>query len=387
MAKHDLNPKRIFSASGCLTEDALMLYTQHHLSAAQQLEIEEHLSHCDLCSDSLEGYTLWMEKHALKQPLKAGYETLKVSPAAFFSRTALIRKRIKQRVNFHKQVVAVKNQRKIQKPYTWLATAATVILFLAVFYIVRVQNIFDNQKLAETIQNKETTIPIHSNQLDSSSANMVEIAQNQSRQGLKRILPAKAIDEKTTEKDNLQIINNSEIVLHTEVTETKREETLAAPVTISADEQDISAMESKVKPAAAQSSKRIDAEEDRVVYVEGVTTRAKSTQMGKSDVVFEVVEQQPQFPGGEQKMKEFLSTNLKYPALAKENGVSGTVVVTFVVQKNGKIVDIKILKGIGAGCDEEAVSAVQKMPNWTPGKLKGKKVNVSLNLPIEFRLK
>jgi len=101
---------------------------------------------------------------------------------------------------------------------------------------------------------------------------------------------------------------------------------------------------------------------------------------------FTVVEQMPEFPGGEANMMKFLHENIKYPQMARESGIAGSVYVTFVVSKTGQISDVKILRGIGGGCDEEALRVVRAMPSWIPGKQNGKSVPVQFNLPIKFTL-
>lgn len=102
--------------------------------------------------------------------------------------------------------------------------------------------------------------------------------------------------------------------------------------------------------------------------------------------VFDVVEEQPEFPGGVQKLYEFIGKNIQYPPMARESGVQGKVYVQFVVGKDGKIREAKVLRGIGSGCDEEALRVVKMMPSWTPGKQRGKAVSVRYNLPIVFKL-
>jgi protein TonB len=99
-----------------------------------------------------------------------------------------------------------------------------------------------------------------------------------------------------------------------------------------------------------------------------------------------VVEQMPDFPGGLEELSKFLHDNIKYPQLAREDGTSGTVYITFVVSKSGKISNVKVLRGIGSGCDEEAIRVVRKMPDWKPGKQNGAAVPVQYNLPIKFNL-
>lgn len=103
--------------------------------------------------------------------------------------------------------------------------------------------------------------------------------------------------------------------------------------------------------------------------------------------VFTIVEEMPSFPGGEAKLMEYLQTKIKYPGIARENGISGRVYVTFVVDKDGKIKEAKLLRGIGGGCDEEALRVVKSMPDWKPGRQNGRNVSVQYNLPVNFNLK
>lgn len=102
--------------------------------------------------------------------------------------------------------------------------------------------------------------------------------------------------------------------------------------------------------------------------------------------IFMVVESMPSFPGGEQQLNKYLYESIKYPQMAKESGIQGRVFVTFVVEKNGEVTDVRVLRGIGGGCDEEAIRVVENMPKWTPGKQRGKPVRVQFNLPIKFTL-
>ena len=102
--------------------------------------------------------------------------------------------------------------------------------------------------------------------------------------------------------------------------------------------------------------------------------------------VFTIVEEMPAFPGGEGERNKFLAENIQYPQQATENGIQGTVYVSFVVDSKGNVTDVKILRGIGGGCDEEALRVVKMMPKWHPGKQNGKNVRVLFNMPIYFKL-
>jgi periplasmic protein TonB len=103
--------------------------------------------------------------------------------------------------------------------------------------------------------------------------------------------------------------------------------------------------------------------------------------------VFSVVEVMPRFPGGEAELFKFLGSNLKYPDDAQDAGIAGVVYVTFVVEKDGSIGQARVLRGIGGGCDEEALRVVRSMPKWEPGMQRGKPVRVQYNLPFRFTLK
>ncbi len=102
--------------------------------------------------------------------------------------------------------------------------------------------------------------------------------------------------------------------------------------------------------------------------------------------VFRIVEKMPKFPGGTKKLLNYLATHIKYPAEARKAKIQGRVFVNFIVEKDGSISHVNVLKGIGHGCDKEAVQAVENMPRWIPGLQKGKPVRVSYNLPVKFSL-
>ncbi len=102
--------------------------------------------------------------------------------------------------------------------------------------------------------------------------------------------------------------------------------------------------------------------------------------------IFTVVESMPSFPGGDAGVYAYLQENTKYPKQAREADITGTVYVAFVVEKDGSITDVRILRGIGGGCDEEAMRVVNNMPRWTPGKQRNIPVRVNFHLGIKFTL-
>ncbi|MCI5709793.1 MAG: TonB family protein [Prevotella sp.] len=102
--------------------------------------------------------------------------------------------------------------------------------------------------------------------------------------------------------------------------------------------------------------------------------------------VFTTVEQMPSFPGGDAALMNWLRKNVRYPAVAEENGIQGRVVVSFVVERNGSITDVQVVKSVDPSLDKEASRVVKSMPNWIPGKQNGSAVRVKYNVPVTFRL-
>jgi len=102
--------------------------------------------------------------------------------------------------------------------------------------------------------------------------------------------------------------------------------------------------------------------------------------------VFDVVEQMPSFPGGDAELMKFLNSHIKYPAVAEENGIQGRVVATFVVERDGSITDVKVIKSVDPSLDKEAIRVLKSMPKWIPGKQNGSAVRVKYTVPVTFRL-
>ena len=111
-----------------------------------------------------------------------------------------------------------------------------------------------------------------------------------------------------------------------------------------------------------------------------------TAQTKKNDMVFDVVEVMPQFPGGQIAMLKYIMENMKYPEQAMKEGIQGRVAVSFIVEKDGSISDVKPILSVHPLLNKEAVRVVESMPKWTPGKQNGKPVRVRFNLPVMFKL-
>ncbi len=124
-------------------------------------------------------------------------------------------------------------------------------------------------------------------------------------------------------------------------------------------------------------------EQEVSTQVEAAEERIKAYE---EEVIFTVVEEPPRFSGGESARQHYFGNNLRYPEEARREGIQGTVFVSFVVEKDGSISNVKVLRGIGGGCDEEAVRVAEMMPRWEPGHQRGEPVRVQFSMPVRFRL-
>ncbi len=131
----------------------------------------------------------------------------------------------------------------------------------------------------------------------------------------------------------------------------------------------------------------IQAEDTKEEVVIAPPVEAPVEEEEEEETIFMVVETMPEFPGGPQELFKFLSQNVKYPVIAQENGIQGRVICQFVVNKDGSIVDVEVVRSGGdASLDKEAVRVIKSMPKWKPGKQRGKAVRVKYTVPVNFRL-
>ena len=126
-------------------------------------------------------------------------------------------------------------------------------------------------------------------------------------------------------------------------------------------------------------------ETDKAVEVKYVPIEVEEEEVEETQI-FQVVEEMPEFPGGMAECMKWLGKNMKYPTISQENGVQGRVIVQFVVNRDGSIVDATVARGVDPYLDKEALRVVGQMPKWKPGKQRGKAVRVKYTLPVMFRL-
>lgn len=128
-----------------------------------------------------------------------------------------------------------------------------------------------------------------------------------------------------------------------------------------------------------------EADETTVIDVAPVIETAEEEEEEETQVFF-IVEDMPEFPGGDAALRKYLATQVNYPVIAQENGIQGKVYVTFVVGKDGKVSNARVARGVDPSLDKEALRVVNSLPTWKPGKQRGKPVNVSYTVPINFVL-
>ena len=152
------------------------------------------------------------------------------------------------------------------------------------------------------------------------------------------------------------------------------------PETVLSDIIDIQDNEAEVETTDFNSEDEADAR------VEIQAPIAPPEEEEEEQVIHIRVEKMPEFPGGQDALNRYLVRNIKYPLLAQENGIQGRVVCQFVVNSDGSIVDIAVVRGVEESLDKEAIRVIKSMPKWTPGRQGGKSVRVKYTLPIRFKL-
>jgi protein TonB len=176
---------------------------------------------------------------------------------------------------------------------------------------------------------------------------------------------------------------NREVTIEEEMVEiTKQDEQKPQPVEVPKQTTQLEIVQDDVEVEDIEINAEVEQNE---VIEEYVAPEVVEEEVVEQEI-FKIVEEMPAFPGGEAKLMEYVAKNVKYPQIARETGVQGRVYVNFVVEPDGSVSNVSVLRGIGGGCDEEAIRVVKSMPKWKPGKQRGKAVRVSYMLPVNFKL-
>jgi protein TonB len=193
-----------------------------------------------------------------------------------------------------------------------------------------------------------------------------------------------AFEHKSYDKREIDpsLLRQTEVVEEEMVEITKQEEPKPQPVEMPKQTTQLEIVEDDVEVEDIE----INAEVDQTEVLEEYVPVEVVEEDVQEQEIFQIVEEMPSYPGGDAKLMEFVAKNIKYPQIARETGIQGRVFVGFVVEPDGSVSNVKVLRGIGGGCDEEAMRVVKSMPKWKPGKQRGKAVRVSYMLPVNFKL-
>ena len=187
---------------------------------------------------------------------------------------------------------------------------------------------------------------------------------------------------KSYDKREFADIDRAVEVVEEEMVEITKQEQKPQPVEVPKQTTQIQVVEDDVEVEDVEINAEVDQNE---VIEEYVAPEVQEEEVEEQEI-FQIVEEMPDFPGGTAKLVDYLQKNIKYPQMARESGIQGRVFVNFVVEPDGHVSNVKIMRSLGGGCDEEAMRVVKAMPKWKPGKQRGKAVRVSYILPVVFKL-
>ncbi len=415
MTKISNHNASFFTPSGCLSAGVLESLAKGLLEGNDLARANEHLASCELCSDSLEGMRLWLARRSSPKGLphpnevhrRPGQTSRGSGTVGFTEHVANMNERLRRQMEIHKQAPSVKKIRLIPVMSAWVAIAASIILIFGIYYIIKLstdmhQNQLAMKQLMRAKQDEKIMAMLDSINSDHEKTPMAIYAPP--RYSEKKNYTAMVL-QSSSEIDNAEMVMNDAVSANEmPVPEEKMPEIAGNKSTVleqAKNEWPVASITAVTDKASldtngylAETATNIP-EESRIkeYAAKSATTGAARKQGNKmakqaeeESSVFTIVEEMPSFPGGDEKLRKFLAENIVYPQQAQENGIQGTVYLSFAVDRKGKIGKIKVLKGIGGGCDEEAVRVIKLMPEWIPGKQNGKKVTVLFNMPVQFKI-
>lgn len=395
----------LFTNAGCLTTEALKGYCTDTLSEIEKHQVQGHLETCELCSDAFEGLLLMTDPGKLNSIVAEINENLKNTlPDADKTQSAKFR----SPTNLY-----------------YFAAAASILILIGVFSYFRFN--YQNQnseisiltekpknELAEDVkftieesiekeisqQVVEESKPISPVDMDQAKKDKpvertdeisLTEAEPELEVAIESVSVEDSVEEAIVETLNTVIMGKSNTIAASEeqtqyvvdgisisddVIDT---EGIASEDKIAVEETQYSSAPAKMRPAMAKKGRStLSSESKSMINPDSLSDSTVN--------VFTVVEAHPEYPGGMEALQKYLKENVSYPDSAKNLGIQGTVFVSLVVKKSGKVDNAKIERGIGGGCDEEALRIVNSMLEWIPGQQRGKPVNTQIVLPIKFKL-
>jgi TonB family protein len=345
------NISGLFDVSGNLTIQAMESFLSGSLSQDEREQVQKHLDENPFDREAMEG----LQKHYSAQNLQE-IEELRKSVIIAAGKLPETGKRI-----------------SVPRTYWYAAAGLVLLLGFSVFMVLMFRTPLNKPELAvlqpDTIVRTATAVVQEDQKQSVAENDIIPVTPQVTRINI--VEDDAPVEEKELAAEPEVIINDDVIVDADLLSDEKivggietKDEAVQEEYIIASE------MAAPESSGRAMSKMAVDSEEE----------------MAEESQIFMVVEQMPEFPGGEEALYKFLAENITYPQAAKESGIQGRVFVTFVVERDGSVIDIRVLRGIGGGCDEEAIRIVKAMPKWIPGKQRGKPVRVQYNLPVKFSL-
>lgn len=391
---------RLFSPDGCVSRDGLLGIARKTLSEENELQVWEHIRQCEFCRDAMDGIrsvknfdTLEGEIHSLENELNANFE--------------------KEISTQRGKIISLKGH------ITWVGAAASVIILIGLLYFLTDKINFKTDQTTQDINTDVLKVPpmpetenkVWSNpekQLESNSQTIdksAEISKNnqsgveesRARQKTKppKIQPTSGNSDDKERLEQLFVIENDSEQLNSESTDiasTQPVEYYLGSVEIFEQQFEGVYLDEAVIQDKANYQPNDNYSKDaelRIQSSDSINIDQNSTLQKRSENehFFTVVDQMPQFPGGTEALQKYLSKNIQYPSKAIHKNIQGTVVLSFIVEKDGEISSTRVIRSIGGGCDEEAVRVIESMPAWNPAIKNGEPLRAIFNLPVRFRLR
>ena len=403
------NNDMVFTSSGCLSSSGIEDFVNKTLTGLQQQQAREHVDSCELCKEAVEGYSLWNAKKSIIAEPAFTYKSKSLKHEKISEQTPFRHKiedlnnRVQNRVKVHTEEQNLRRGKKKAMPIGWMAMAASVILLVGLFYrsffypSVKEKSLVKN--VVHTDKDKSAENQPSATMVADTIKQIAVVTAN--RKKPEQTVVIVEVDMVIADADGRSEILEETVVNDGRAASIPVQAEIPAPAIVdekadkpmggvvpdnpfAAKDQPAELAEAKLEKKSAGSIRGGRSQAD-VTYVDGI--KVSEEEASDDDQVFMVVEQQPEFPGGDEAYKLFLQNNIRYPESAKEQGVEGTVYLGFEVSKKGKIRDVAVLRGVNVDIDNEAVRVIKLMPDWVPGKQQGKPVDVKMNLPIKFSLK
>lgn len=398
------------NSSQCIAQEVLIAYLQGRLTGVEMNRVERHLAVCPMCADELEGLSLLD------------------SPQSMDAMAERVHRAIDEKVGT--------TPRQIGVPF-YLKIAAALILLISISALVyhSLSRISQPLEIAEQLSVKEEKKSEHADPtvIPELPTSPVSTAKAETQEETVRepkvektqnvpppppamvVLTEEDVDEMTVIEDNVDIREEVELFQYGQAADSGIARPQTAEVSTGKEEiipiAELAAVPPPHKPmpsaGQARSKRRpkqalrqkaagnIDlddaehplATEDNDEAMVKIVTFADEEEEAVEEEIFVVVEEMPVFEGGDiNAFRNYIEKNIKYPESAADNGIQGKVIVSFIVEPDGKVTNVKVVRGIDPALDKEAVRVIESSPKWQPGKQRGKPVRVNLTFPVVFKL-